>query len=131
MIQEIEMSKKKQSKWKKDPSFITLVEVFLLVEVVLLILKDYIYFGEHFWITVLILGFGLTVLYDAVIRDLRKKYRWSTFTRIILGTALVSLGCGLIFGFRKLLPHYISIFVSLVFYYLFHKKQMKQDTSLL
>jgi hypothetical protein len=127
MIQEIEMSEKEHSRWKKDPSFITLVQVFLLVEVVLLILKDYVYLGEHFWITVIILGFGLTVLYVAVIRDLRKKHRRSTFTRIILGTALVCLGCGLIFGFRKLFPHYISIFVSLVLYYLFHKKQMKQE----
>ena len=67
------MSKKKHSRWKKDPSFITLVEVFLLVEVVLLILKDYLYFGEYFWIVWIGLGISFTLFYDALMRDLHEK----------------------------------------------------------
>ncbi len=124
------MSKKKHSRWKKDPSFITLVEVFLLVEVVLLILKDYLYFGEYFWIVWIGLGISFTLFYDALMRDLHKKNRWSSFIRLTMGILLLCLGLALIYGFRELLSIYGSIIFSFVFFYLFQKKQMKQDKSL-
>lgn len=115
---------------EKDPSFITLVEVFLLMEVVLLILKDYVYSGEHFWIVWIGLGISFTVFYDALMRDLHEKNRWSSFIRLTMGIILLCLGLGLIYGFRELLPFYGSIILSFVLFYLFQKKQMKHDNSL-
>jgi hypothetical protein len=127
MIQEIGMSKKEQSKWKKDPSFITLVQVFLLVEVVLLILKDYVYLGEYFWIALIVLGISFTLFYDTLMRDLHKKNRWSSFIRLTIGIILLCLGLGLIYGFRELIPIYGSIIFSFVIFFLFQKKQMKRE----
>lgn len=125
----IYMSKKNTKRRRKDPSLITLIEVFLIIALGICLLKDHVYIRENSWIIWILLGFGLTILYDAFMREIHEKYRWSTFLRLVMGIVLLCLGFGMMYGFRILSSIYVSIFASLVFYYLFHKKQLKWDES--
>ncbi len=96
---------------RRDPSQRVVFGLCLVISLCIYLLRDQLPRGESVWWGWIMVGVGILLVVESLIREFNMKNRWSTYVRLILAALLAEAGAGFIYGFEEI--RHIFIFTCI------------------